>query len=92
MKKELCEWSRAQLKEHFDQLQTIVSKPVYICPKCGRVANRKKWLTTFDFCGSSIPSIANYFKSYGAEPTTYVQLKTSNKVLSTMKAIKDKIS
>jgi hypothetical protein len=44
MKKELCEWSRDQIKEHFDQLQAIVSQPTHVCPKCGRVANRKKWL------------------------------------------------
>ncbi len=48
--------------------------------------------STFDFCGSAIPSIAEYFKSFGAYPKAYYQLKTSNKVLSTMKAIKDRIT
>jgi lipopolysaccharide biosynthesis regulator YciM len=43
-KQELCEWSKAQLREHFELLEQIVAKPKYVCPKCGRAANAKKWL------------------------------------------------
>jgi lipopolysaccharide biosynthesis regulator YciM len=42
--KELCEWSKAQLREYFDQLQKIVTQPKYACTKCGRAAAAKKWL------------------------------------------------
>ena len=42
--KELCEWSRDQLRDHFDQLQKIVASPKYACTKCGRAASAKKWL------------------------------------------------
>ena len=41
---ELCEWSKAQFRDHFELLERIVAKPKYVCPKCGRVANSKKWL------------------------------------------------
>ncbi len=44
IEKEICEWSQAELEEHFDQLRKIVSKPAFVCNKCGRVAKRKKWL------------------------------------------------
>lgn len=42
--KELCDWSKAQLRDHFDLLEQIVAEPRYACPKCGRAANSKKWL------------------------------------------------
>ena len=42
--RELCEWSKAQLRDHFELLEEIVSRPKFACPKCGRVANAKKWL------------------------------------------------
>jgi len=44
IEKEICEWSQAELEEHFGQLRKIVSKPAFACSKCGRVAKRKKWL------------------------------------------------
>ena len=42
--KELCEWSKTQLRDHFQLLEQIVARPQYVCPKCGRVARTKKWL------------------------------------------------
>lgn len=32
----------------------------------------------FDFCGSSIPSIAKFFQGFGAEPLAYTSLKKTN--------------
>jgi len=42
--KELCEWSKAQLRDHFELLEKIVANPKYVCTQCGRAANAKKWL------------------------------------------------
>ena len=42
--KTICDWSRRELRDHFDQLQKIVERPKYACTKCGRAASAKKWL------------------------------------------------
>lgn len=42
--KEICDWSKAQLRDHFELLETIVAQPKYACTKCGRAAISKKWL------------------------------------------------
>ncbi len=42
--KVLCEWKRAQYRDEFKLLRAIVVKPKYVCLKCGRVADKKKWL------------------------------------------------
>lgn len=42
--KEICEWSKTQLRDHFELLARIVAEPTYACSKCGRAANDKKWL------------------------------------------------
>jgi hypothetical protein len=42
--KELCDWSKDELRKHFEQLCQIVAEPRFVCKKCGRAANRKKWL------------------------------------------------
>lgn len=44
IEKEICDWTKAEISVHFEQLKKIVSKPAYVCTKCGRAANRKKWL------------------------------------------------
>ena len=42
--KELCKWKRDNYAKEFQQLKAIVSQPRYACSKCGRVADKKKWL------------------------------------------------
>ena len=42
--KEICEWSEKDLRKHYLKLRDIVTNPQYVCMKCGRAANRKKWL------------------------------------------------
>ncbi len=42
--KALCKWTKRQYVKQIDDLRDIVSKPVYLCKDCGRVANDKKWL------------------------------------------------
>jgi hypothetical protein len=40
----LCKWKREEYTEHFAKLCKIVAKPRFVCKKCGRVSDRKKWL------------------------------------------------
>ena len=40
----LCDWSRRDLERHFDLLCEIVAHPRYVCTKCGRAADERKWL------------------------------------------------
>ncbi len=42
--KRLCDWKKKYLSENLEQLFTIVKEPKFVCEKCGRVANKKKWL------------------------------------------------
>lgn len=42
--KEICDWTKVQLRDHFELLEEIVAHPKYACTKCGRAANAKKWL------------------------------------------------
>ena len=42
--KELCKWKQKDITNKFDKFSSIVSKPKYACAKCGRVADKKKWL------------------------------------------------
>jgi hypothetical protein len=42
--KEICEWTKTQLRDNFALLSRIVAQPTFACTKCGRVANDKKWL------------------------------------------------
>ena len=42
--KRLCKWKESDLDENFDKFAAIVSNPVFVCKKCGRVADKKKWL------------------------------------------------
>lgn len=44
LQKTLCDWSKGDLKDHFDQLRAIVEQPKYACTKCGRAAAFKKYL------------------------------------------------
>jgi lipopolysaccharide biosynthesis regulator YciM len=42
--KTLCKWKKDEFDKRMDALKEIVSKPRYVCRKCGRVADKKKWL------------------------------------------------
>ncbi|MFP4417672.1 MAG: hypothetical protein ACOC41_08105 [Chitinivibrionales bacterium] len=44
MPKALCKWKRKEIKEKFEKFKVIVSKPDYVCMKCGRVAAQKERL------------------------------------------------
>jgi predicted nucleic acid-binding Zn ribbon protein len=43
-KETLCKWKCEAYAERFDKLRKIVAEPKYVCLKCGRVAERKKYL------------------------------------------------
>jgi hypothetical protein len=42
--KELCKLKKNELAINFKKIIEITSKPEYICTKCARVANEKKYL------------------------------------------------
>lgn len=42
--KGLCKWKRAEYREQKKLLRQIVSRPRYVCLRCGRVADKKKLL------------------------------------------------
>ncbi|MEQ8848439.1 hypothetical protein [Botrimarina sp.] len=39
--KTLCDWSKKDLRERFEELRELVSQPQYVCLKCGRAASQK---------------------------------------------------
>jgi hypothetical protein len=42
--KRMCKWSEKDLDEKFDKFTAIVTNPKFVCKKCLRVADKKKWL------------------------------------------------
>ena len=42
--KRLCKWKEDDISKKFNKFTKIVSEPKFACKKCGRVADRKKWL------------------------------------------------
>jgi hypothetical protein len=42
--KKLCKWKEDRLAEKLDEFMDIVRQPKFLCEKCGRVADDKKWL------------------------------------------------
>ena len=42
--KELCKWNQDAIRNKLDKFSDIVRDPKFVCIKCGRVANKKKWL------------------------------------------------
>ena len=42
--KELCKWKKEDITKKFDKYTAIVKNPKFVCTKCGRVADKKKWL------------------------------------------------
>lgn len=41
---ELCQWDKDDYERKLDKLMKIVENPQFVCSKCGRAANRKKYL------------------------------------------------
>lgn len=42
--KRLCKWKEDNISKKLDKFISIVSDPQFLCKKCGRVADKKKWL------------------------------------------------
>ena len=42
--KKLCKWKEDRLTAKLDEFMDIVRQPKFLCEKCGRVADDKKWL------------------------------------------------
>jgi hypothetical protein len=42
--KRMCKWSEKDLDDKFDKFTAIVTNPKFVCKKCLRVADKKKWL------------------------------------------------
>lgn len=40
----LCKWKQDDISKKFDKYLKIVRNPKFVCKKCGRVADKKKWL------------------------------------------------
>ena len=40
----LCKWKKEAINKKFDEFCDIVRNPGFVCKKCGRVADKKKWL------------------------------------------------
>jgi hypothetical protein len=44
MAKTLCDWTKKDIKKHFDELSVIVTAPRYLCRKCARCAHFPRYL------------------------------------------------
>jgi hypothetical protein len=42
--KHLCKWDKDRIENKLDRLMKIVKDPGFVCGRCGRVANDRKWL------------------------------------------------
>jgi hypothetical protein len=42
--KKLCDWKSQDITKKLDKFSDIVRNPQFVCAKCGRVADKKKWL------------------------------------------------
>jgi len=42
--KMLCKWKQEDIAKKLDKFSDIVRNPQFVCTKCGRVADKKKWL------------------------------------------------
>ena len=42
--KKLCDWKSKDITKKLDKFSDIVRNPQFVCTKCGRVADKKKWL------------------------------------------------
>ncbi|QDT68055.1 hypothetical protein MalM25_09670 [Planctomycetes bacterium MalM25] len=39
--KAICDWSKKDLRERWEELRELVARPCYACTKCGRAAAKK---------------------------------------------------
>lgn len=44
MAKTLCDWTRKDIKKHFEEMCEIVSEPRYVCRECARCARLPQFL------------------------------------------------
>ena len=42
--KTLCDWTKKEIKKHFEEVCEIVADPRYVCRKCGRCAHFPRFL------------------------------------------------
>ena len=42
--KTLCDWTKKEIKKHFEEVCEIVVDPRYVCRKCGRCAHFPRFL------------------------------------------------
>ena len=42
--KMLCKWKEDDINKIFEKFSDIVRNRKWVCKKCGRVADKKKWL------------------------------------------------
>ena len=42
--KALCKWKQGDITNDLEKFSDIVRYPKFVCTKCGRVADKKKWL------------------------------------------------
>ncbi len=42
--KMLCKWKQEDITKKLGKFSDIVRNPQFVCTKCGRVADKKKWL------------------------------------------------
>jgi len=42
--RELCKWKREDYEKQLAELRAIVARPQVVCLKCGRAADKKKWV------------------------------------------------
>ena len=42
--KKLCKWKSEDITKKLSKFSDIVREPQFVCIKCGRVADKKKWL------------------------------------------------
>ncbi len=62
-----------------------------LCLWSAMMEAKEKGLKVFNFCGSSIPSIERYFKSFGPVRTPYLRIKKGTKVIDTVMKVKGKL-
>jgi hypothetical protein len=44
MAKTLCDWTKKDIKKHFDEVCQIVSNPRFVCRECARCAHSPQFL------------------------------------------------